>query len=241
MPLIYPVGFFNPIVSGGTTDPFAANVVLFLKCDGSDNSTSISDSSPNNLVVTVLGTARLSNAITFGTGTASLLLEGGQNNVVYIDSPLLAFGTGDFTVECRLYPDSTLITNWSSFGRIMQCGDFSTAGAWQLVRNTTTNPPQPWLDFNNGTPRINPDVSMSLNTWHHLAFTRQSNTVRLFLNGNLIGSASDSTNLNQTRLIIGGNSLFSINAAARYDDIRITNAARYTANFNPETDTYLNA
>ena len=80
----FPVGFFNPIVSGGG-DPFAANVVLFLKGNGSNGSTNIIDSSPTPKTISVFGTAQISTAQS-KYGGSSLYFDGTNN--CFIGTPV---------------------------------------------------------------------------------------------------------------------------------------------------------
>jgi hypothetical protein len=82
------------------------------------------------------------------------------------------------------------------------------------------------------------------NQWVHIAITRNNNVHRAFVNGVLTGTPLTRTNNeNVTNQVwIGTNAYTTLNYYDGYlDSFRITkDIARYTANFNPETDTYLN-
>ena len=72
---------------------------LLLHYDGSDASTTITDSSSNAVTLTAIGNAQLDTAYK-KYGTASLLLDGSGDRVDSADSIFDAgFGTGDFTIE----------------------------------------------------------------------------------------------------------------------------------------------
>ena len=125
----------------------------------------------------------------------------------------------------------------SQFARIIQCGNYPVG--WQLVRGTsggdngTSNPIQLMLDFNGGSPRFE-GGTLQNNQWSHIAITRQSGLVRVFVNGTLSTSGTGTTDLQQYPLVIGANSNGSENINAYIDDLRITKGvARYTANFTP--------
>ena len=47
--------------------------------------------------------------------------------------------------------------------------------------------------------------SISSNTWHHFAWTRTGGTSRVFIDGSSIGSAADTTNYSDDRIMIGAN------------------------------------
>ena len=82
--------------------------------------------------------------------------------------------------------------------------------------------------------------SMSLNQWHHIAATHDNNSTRLYIDGTLVGSSTDS-NLDLDA------SISALNVGARFDkpnykrylqqckidEIRISDNARYTSAFTP--------
>ena len=82
----------------------------------------------------------------------------------------------------------------------------------------------------------------ALNTWNHCAVTRNGVDIKLFINGVQIISTTLSGSLMSTSNHYIGALIY---AASNYytgfiDSLRITKGvARYTSNFNPETDTYL--
>jgi len=79
----------------------------------------------------------------------------------------------------------------------------------------------------------------STNTWYHIAASRASGTLRLFVDGVQIGAdISDSTNIGDAinPLRIGCVSPSTQNFFNGYvDEIRFSNSARYTSNFTPPT------
>jgi hypothetical protein len=82
-------------------------------------------------------------------------------------------------------------------------------------------------------------TGVAINTWVHLAAVRNGNAITCYVNG--IGGTPETfagTIFNSTsNLYIGVDPTVTLNIQpnAYLDEIRITNAARYTANFNPPT------
>ena len=235
----FPVGFFNLIASGGgggTTDPFAANVVLFLKGDGTNGSTSIIDSSPSPKIISAYGNTQLESDVTAYNNSA-IRVDGSGDYFELPNNSDLSFPTStDFTVEF-----------------IIKFYALPTSRQMLFARWGESSPSTLALDCLSGNIRITTwdDLLLSVahgftaNTRYHVAISRVGSNLRLFIAGNLVatytGSLGNFTNINTwewggfTYLNLG----FWVNA--NYDVIRMTkNVGRYTANFNPETDTYLN-
>jgi hypothetical protein len=139
------------------------------------------------------------------------------------------FGTGDFTVEF-----------WVNFNSRFQnqtiMGTSFTNGwvIWQMFNATSLTF---WMD--SAGVGISTNGSLASNTWYHIAVTRASGTLRIFVDGVLSNSTSNTTNLSSTVALEIGNQV-NLGAGGTLngylDDIRITKGyARYTANFTPPT------
>lgn len=217
-------------ISGG--DSSLASVTALLAGDGSNNSTTITDSSPLASNWTAAGNAKLSTA-TKKFGTAAISFDGNSSSYVYAtaDSSNFAFGTSPFTVEFWLYLNTTSGT------QII----FDTRPT-----NVLTTYPVIYVDsgtlyyYANTANRIT-GSNLSATTWYHVALTRSGTDTKLFLNGTQTGSTYTSDNTNyfcaSGRPWIGT----AANAAGAsfngfVDDVRITKGvARYTANFTAPT------
>ena len=230
----FPVGFFNPIVSGGG-DPFAANVVLFLKGNGSNGSTNIIDSSPTPKTISVFGTAQISTAQS-KYGGSSLYFDGTNN--CFIGTPvdsIYTLGSDNFTLEMWVYPDSTApngIMAWNANATMPSLATLnpvysSFSGVFSFWRHNAT---------------VTGLQQLTINTWQHHALVRSGNNFKWFLNGALTVSFSSSESFTGERIVIGTNGVNGFLAFAQFylSHLRLTKSVRYTANFNPETDTYLN-
>jgi Concanavalin A-like lectin/glucanases superfamily len=145
------------------------------------------------------------------------------------------FGTGDFTIECWVY------TNSSATQRIISVSSGSGLPYEFLLVNSTTSV---YLDFFDGSTDISTGSNyVPQNQWVHLAATRQGTSLKLFINGVVSGSSTNSTSLNATgSLAIGRYSSSAVQYYSGYiSNVRvIKGTALYTSNFTPPT-THLTA
>jgi hypothetical protein len=198
------------------TTPLTAitNTALLLNYTNS----AIVDTTTNNTIETG-GAAQISTSVKkFGSGSVSF-----NGSDSYLFSPangLNQFATGDFTLEAFIYFNSV------GNGQIISAGNGSATNAyyWQYYNNQ--------LQFGiQGVSSIsNINWSPSANTWYHIAVTRSGSTVRQFVNGSEIGSASSSQNFvdGPTYIGYGGAGYFN----GYMDEIRITKGiARYTGTY----------
>jgi hypothetical protein len=87
-------------------------------------------------------------------------------------------------------------------------------------------------------------VSVLSGTWRHIAVTREGTTLRIFIDGVLRGSVTDSRDYSPSITYFGvGAQINSRNAAYDFvghiDEVRVTKGvARYTANFTVPTSTF---
>jgi len=163
-------------------------------------------------------------------GGSSMSFDGTGDYLTMPTNTSMDFGTGDFTIELWIYPTAlttsrVLVDRWTS----------GNAGGWQLYwRATGTS-----MAFFVGATVLlqDPNASnISLNSWTYVAVTRSGTTNRLFVNGIIVATATDSTSLSSTLpLTIARQLSTSTNDFAGYiDDLRITKGyARYTTTFTP--------
>jgi len=199
-------------------DPYFANVSLLLHMDGSNGSTTFTDSSSNAFAITANGNAQISTAQSKFGGGAGLF----DGNGDYLSFSALNIGAlQDVTLECWIYLNS--VSDVGIFGT-------SFSGNWQLLSVISGKLSAYW----NGLEPAELTGSITTQTWYHVAITRESGTLRIFVNGVLRDSKSGSTN-NTTVTEIGRNA-YRGPLDGYIDDARITiGVARYTANFTPPT------
>ena len=137
------------------------------------------------------------------------------------------FGTGDFTMECWFYPTALVNTNNRIF---CSRGDRNN---YQLMVGSAG-----YLQFDiSGTNYTSASSLIAANKqWYHLAVTRASGTLRLFINGVIVKEqASVTADLDETTGIdIGYETGFSSYINGYMQDARVYKGlAKYTQNFIP--------
>jgi hypothetical protein len=206
--------------------------VSLLHFDGANGSTTFADQKGKTW--TPFGNAQLDTALA-KFGTAAMELDGSGDYIETAANDDFKLGTGDFTVEAWVYP-----TNFSLYGGILGCGTSATV-SWFLGILQTTG--CPYFQFGTGTAWDSPDP-ISLNTYVHIAATRQAGTVRLFVGGVKKYEVVAATNVTDNGPVRsgrgrGGSSNYF---AGGIDDARITiGVARYTTNFTPPTAAFPNS
>jgi hypothetical protein len=217
-PRLRPLYLTPGIVAAGgrRLDSFFGNVVSLLHFDGTNGSTTFTDE--KGVTWTPAGNAQLSTT-NAKFGTACLLLDGTGD---WLEATLaaFAFGTGDFTIEA-----------WSRWDSIV--GNrfvFSWGGGWGAYSFSNS-----WATFNGATNLI-VGGSAVINSYFHVAVTRAGTSMRMFTNGGLVGTGTDSTNFTNQTIRIGAQPSGSGAAQGRIDDFRVTaGVARYTAAFTAPT------
>jgi len=223
--------------AGPATDPYFANVVLLLHCDGTNGSTAnLVDNSPAAHTVTQTGTSLTTGQFKFGTASLDNP-AGGGTYASTPDSNDWNFAGGQFTVECWIRPTAAIsglqypLAQWGGAG----------SRAWGLRLNGGA---PGFLDFqysNNltGSLFVSGAYLPPTNTWTHLAADRDAgNTLRIYADGVVIGSGSAGVGIaNSTTPLRIGSDLTGTNSfVGQIDDIRITKGvARYAGAFTPPT------
>ena len=179
------------------------------------------------------GTGGVGVSLTTGvsdTGYPAALFSG-SNYLSAPSSAAFAYGTGDFTIEMWVYPTSA---SWTS-GNYYFYGDTGPVGTLQYYQNQ--------LSYYNaavgaGGVLYNSGGVIVASTWSHIAISRQSGTTRMFINGRLITSASDTQNYsasNGVQIAAAGNST-GIFGGGYLSNVRIVKGvAVYTGAFTVPT------
>jgi hypothetical protein len=194
------------------------------------------DNSSNNFAITVNGTPSVQRFSPFAPSAAystsviggSGYFDGSGDYLAGPSNSVFAFGTGDFTMECWLYPTSFSGTYQTYISTRTGTG---TGADIQLYNGTT-------LMLGNQTGSIvSANNVLTLNTWQHIAATRSGTTNRLFVNGVIVASGTASDNFTSTGCYISSGQGGGNNYAIGYiTDTRIVKGtAVYTAAFTPPT------
>jgi len=199
------------------------------------NDAAIVDVSSRNVLETVGDAKIVTSTKKFGTG--SMYFDGtGDYLASYTDLTKIncTFRTGDFTIEAWV--------NFATVGTNLGIVDVwsSTTGApvgrWYMYRLSTN---VIGFGIHGAGPLVSSTTNTAASTWYHVAVTRSGTSLRMFINGILESSATNSSDLVASGLNLGLISTpYLMNGYI--DDFRITKGvARYTANFTPPTGTFL--
>jgi hypothetical protein len=228
-------GTGNTSITVPTTPPTAiANTSLLLNFTNGG----IFDNAAMNDLVT-LGNAQVrTNIKKYGTG--SMYFDGTDDLLTMQASPNFAFGTGDFTIEFWMYSnDVSSSTQRGPMQSSTTPGGISTSYSTGIMfaqgMNGNNQNLSGGLAFNIlGTSVGSVSAVVTTSTWYHIAATRQSGTVRLFVNGVLMDTKTQAGSVDGQNFCIGGYYSTRYYYDGYIDDLRITKGyARYTANFTP--------
>lgn len=213
-----------------------SDVKLALHFNGSDGSTTITDSSESARTATVYGNARIS---TFSSvfGGSSCYFDGTLDYITFPHSSDFNFGSGDFTIEFWLRP-SGVTQNRYLLGKAAGSGP----SPFHVIITSSGYVKGYCHDGTSSYETPTSGTALVASTWYHIAFVRNSNNLTMYVNGVATGSPvaiTASLYVTTTPLCIGnfgysyaGGSGASIGAFGRLDDLRISVGALYTADFS---------
>ncbi len=222
--------FFPIRAMGGGSLPAGndANTKVLLHLDGADGATTITDScagaTPHTF--TAAGNVQLDTAEKV-FGTASSLHDGTGDWWSALASADWTFGGGDFTVDCWFNRAGGDGNQRFCVGTIdWGMGLYSDNAAIAYV--------------NGGANLIQGTTLIQAAGWHHMAFVRAGNIIRLFIDGIQEGGnvAYSGSMLTDRALRIGDDSFGSAPWNGHLDEVRISKVARWTSNFTPPTEAY---
>lgn len=177
-------------------------------------------------------------------GNASLYLDG-SSYITTPDSDDYKFRYTDFTIECWVYP--TTYTGASGTVIVSNCNIGGGGLGWNL-----------WLWMNDAATQsicftgqyvstawafdIRKTTPIALNAWSHIAVVKVNSVIKLFVNGVMVQSISNATDINWTSpflpLNIGADGLGNFKFTGYIDEVRISNSPRWTSDFTPQTAPY---
>jgi hypothetical protein len=197
----------------------------------------ITDTTMMGNLVTV-ASVKSTTALVKKYNSTNMYFNGTSDYMTVPANPALSMGSGDFTWEMWVYP-------------LVAPSGTSTLSNQMLFGYRSGNDTSPYLTYNAGaggtnlnvgfggdtTTFINSNATLTLNQWNHLAVTRAGTSLIMFINGIIVGSATNSTNFSDTSIrYIGAMNSTPYYFSGYIDDLRITKGvARYTASFQPPT------
>jgi hypothetical protein len=216
------------------------NVSLLLHGDGTDGSTTITDSSPSPKTVTAVGDAQISTAQS-KFGGASIAFDGSGDYASVTSSSAFDLGISNepFTVEFWFYRNST--GNHGFFVKGGGAANWNNSTGYQYFAFIEAGVLY-WMWNPSNTPvSISTSTLPAIQQWHHYAVSYDGTNTRLFINGTQIGSNNSNIYIapsaaNTVRVGAGPINANLVSLNGYIDDLRITKGvARYTANFAPPT------
>lgn len=205
----------------GTTDSDAASVVILLPLE--------SDYADlKNHAATPTGSVTLQpsgNPAPYGRGS---LLANTNSRLEFADSTDFDF-SGDFTFECWVRP--------TGLSGLQQLYSQRNGGSNGIGIGFSGTSPFVWID---GTTVISSGYTFSNGVAVHYAVSRNSSTVRLFVNGSQVASGTYGSSFSNTaNVCIGGDNWVGQHFFGFIKDVRVTKGVgRYTGTFSLPTMSY---
>lgn len=211
-----------------------AETKLLLHMDGTDGSTTFSDSSAAGNNATAQGNAQVDTAQS-KFGGASALFDGTGDYLTVADSADWDFGTGDFTVDF-----------WVRFAAIstnMALFDIGINSSGKNVQMNVENTNKLETRINNTSHLVTLSGGSLVNdTWYHIALVRNGSTCNVYLNGVSQGSFTDAGDVTGgTGVEIANSSTIGGIAALNgwMDEFRVVKgSAIWTADFTVPDEAY---
>lgn len=192
----------------GGYDSLDKNTLLLLHFDGD-----VKDSSSYGRTVS----GGVTNYVSGKFGQGGQFYE--NLNIAY---ELPAFNTKDFTIECFLKIETA-----DASAIIAVNGEYFFDGMLQFDLSGDSLIPRFYV--NGGESILTSNTALNIGDYYHLAVSRASGTVRIFIDGVLKGQTSMGQNISRTGFTTGIGRRFVL------DEFRVSDIARYTTNFTPPT------
>jgi len=217
--------------------------VLLLHCNGTDGSTTFTDSSARAHTLTVNADVQLDTAQS-KFGTASALFDGTADFLSFTNETAdFDFNRDDFTIDfwVRLAATGAQYNLWDSNASM----GGGTGAVCPVVIYISTNNQVNF--FTLGVNQISGTTFLTFSRWYHVALTRSGSSTRLFLDGVQEGSTyTDNNNYGCGRggsgprtPSIGGASTGDLVLNGWMDEIHVVRGeAVWTANFTPPASEY---
>lgn len=203
--------------------------------------------------ITANGNTQISTAQSKFSG-ASALFDGNGDYLTAPNSSDLNF-TENYTIEFWWYQPTNVAAG--IYPTFLATGAVGDNKGWEVTSEPTTNKVS-FITSANGSSGMSvlaTTASITAAAWHHIAVVRNSSVVSIYVDGTQSGSTTTTTGnsiASTYPLYIGGgvgglssgnfssSSATVVNLNGYMDEIRISNTARYTANFTPSTTAFTN-
>lgn len=195
------------------------------------------DTSASPKTITANGNTSVQRFNPFGTSTAystsviggSGYFDGSGDYLTVADNAALDVDAGSFTMEAWVYLTDATVTS------PILAKNFGSAGGWMFWVQSTLR--LRMYDASAGQVTATSSASLISNSWNHVAATRSSNTLTVYVNGVSSGTATfTGTSTNAAVLEIGGYGAATAVSTGYISDARLVKGSVvYTGNFTPPT------
>jgi hypothetical protein len=222
------------------TDPNFKNTTLLLQADnaanGAQNNTFL-DSSSNAFSITRNGNTTQGSFTPFSQapGYWSTYFGGSTDYIAFTSIAGYGLGTSNYTIECNINFNSA-----SGNQRIFCIGVSGTDGL--VLQYTGGTGLQLFSAASGSTTVFTYAFTPAVGIWYNFAVVRSgtgTNQVVLYVNGISVATGTSAVSVGQNAALIGGlswNSTYTVNGYI--NNFRLSNTARYSANFNPATNPF---
>lgn len=209
-------------------EPSWSDVLLALHMDGANGSTTFTESTGRALSVSgaTISTAQSK----FGGSSGSF--SPANFTSLYARNSDFVLGAGDFTVEGFV----KLAASQGSYATLLGTGGIFSG--YQIYVNHPSAPGKVLAAMqsrSNASTRVISTTSVLDNAWHHVAVSRESGVLRVFVDGVLEASATVTHSITSDALQVGFDPDNSTYLSGYVDDLRVSRTAVYTAAFTPRT------
>ena len=219
---------------------------LHLKMEGTNNTTTFTDSSRTGHTATSVGGAKNSTGQAM-IGETSAYFDATDDYIKLSDHEDFEFGAGDFTIGGWLYPTNIGSNNrhWISKGWVSAQGG-GDVYSYRAFNGLITPAGKLSFAIYNG-PTNSDDLytetssALSNNNWYHFAIVRIDGTIKIYLNGVLEATQASTGTINATTAEVHLGSAFWSTGGGNWnasyqgyiDDFRIYKGlGKYTAAFS---------
>jgi hypothetical protein len=206
----------------GEHDPSFSSVSLLLHMDGSNGSTSFSDSSSNVITVTPNANAVISTAQS-KFGGASALFDG-TGDFLSVSTNTLFTLSGDFTIEFWAYVNTLKQSGILSNG----ASSLSGSAAVIVLDHSTHNDKFGIWNAPASTSVLCTTGTVTTGQWYHVAFVRSGTTLTPYLNGTASTSATTSSTFSFSASGMRIGRYWNGDFDGYLDDLRITKGVART-------------
>lgn len=224
------------------TGPFNSdsNTLLLMHMEGTDASTTFTDDVNGVRTqkgIVAIGNAQLDTAQSKFSGSS--YLGDGTGDYLTVDNLSMA---NDFTFECwvrfNALPTSSNFMMLATGDGNRYIGLLNNAGTQRWESSVMTG-------SNQYVARYTPTITTGV--WYHIALVKSGSTLTFYQDGTSVAGSTIAGSMTSTStLFTSGTNILGAYTSANYslngwmDEMRISNSARYTANFTPATAPFQN-